>query len=90
MDGSTEKIKLPDFEQLPLSVLHTIWASTGTDLLSETSMAKRMALWAYYVRHGNDPSFTLEQAMELSLGDFDLTEAQAAQAMGGNGAAGPT
>jgi hypothetical protein len=85
MDGSTEKIQLPDFEQLPLSVLHTIWQATSVDLLGETSMAKRMATWAYYVRHGADPSFTMEQAEQLSLGDFDLDEAQRRQAMQGNG-----
>lgn len=91
VDGSTEKIQLPDFEQLPLSVLHTIWQTTTVDLLGETSMARRMAVWAYYVRHGADPSFTMEQAEQLSLADFDLTDTQRQQAMQGNGgAADPT
>jgi len=92
MDGSTERIRLPDFEQLPLSVLHTIWQTTGVDLLSETSMAKRMAMWAFYVRHGTDPSFTLEQAEQLTLAAFDLDEAQAQLLARGNGgdAADPT
>jgi len=69
----SEQIAVPAFDKLPLSVLHTIWEKTGTDLISETSMGRRLAVWAYYVRHGQDPAFTMEAAEALTLDDFDFT-----------------
>lgn len=76
-----------DASQLTLRELSELESATGVPLseLMEQSQAKGIAGIAWLVKRRTDPAFTLDQALDLHMGDLEMIVAGEAPAASNGG-----